>query len=252
MVANNEFEEAWLDEAFTSYAEDKLMEQEFGIRANLPIQSSLIHNPVALIEPAWRYGSSDNYAHNVYYRGKLILTDIEHRLGTAAMNKIMYKYAQQYRFKHPTTQNFQKVVEQVSGRSWKDYFNEHVYNNLMVDYAVNNITITPLTTDKEVLYESKVELQRNGAIYPKVPLLFKFTDGKIIRKTWSNEDKQIQMKLTYSAPLDFVMIDPEYSMILENRHSNNFLRAEVDSKLATRLNLGFYKAIEAIVGTFLW
>lgn len=252
MVANNEFEEAWLDEAFTSYAEDKLMEQEFGIKSNLPIQSSLIHNPVALTEPAWRYGSSDNYAHNVYYRGKLILTDIEQKVGTSTMNKIMYKYAQQYRFKHPTTQNFQKIVEQVSGRSWKNYFDEHVYNNLMIDYAVNNITITPITTNSEVLYESKVELQRNGAIYPKVPLLFKFTDGKAIRKTWSSEDKQIQMKLTYSAPLDWVMIDPDYSMILENKHSNNFLRAEVDSKLATRLNLSFYKAIEAIVGTFLW
>lgn len=252
MVANNEFEEAWLDEAFTSYAEDKLMEQEFGIKSNLPIQSSLIHNPVALTEPAWRYGSSDNYAHNVYYRGKLILTDIEQKVGTSTMNKIMYKYAQQYRFKHPTTQNFQKIVEQVSGRSWKNYFDEHVYNSLMIDYAVNNITITPITTDSEVLYESKVELQRNGAIYPKVPLLFKFTDGKTIRKTWSSEDKQIQMKLTYSAPLDWVMIDPDYSMILENKHSNNFLRAEVDSKLATRLNLSFYKAIEAIVGTFLW
>jgi hypothetical protein len=102
------------------------------------------------------------------------------------------------------------------------------------------------------MYESTIQLQRNGAVYPKVPLLLKFTDGHTIRKTWSSEDKQLQMKMNYTAPLDWVMIDPEYTMILENKHSNNFLRAQVDPKLATRLDLGIFKSIETIVGLFLW
>lgn len=252
MIANNEFEEAWLDEAFTSYAEDRLMDQEFGIKANLPIQGSLIHNPVALTVPSWKYGSSENYTHNVYYRGKLVLLDIERRVGTSTMNRIMNKYALQNRFKHPTTKSFQKVVEQVSGQSWKDYFNEHIYNNVMIDYAVNRITVNPVTINGKGMYESTVELQRNGAVYPKVPLLLKFTDGHSIRKTWSSEDKQLQIKLNYDSPLDWVMVDPEYTMILENKHSNNFLRAQVNRKLATRLDLGIFKTIETIVGVFLW
>ena len=252
MIANNEFEEAWLDEAFTSYAEDKLMDQEFGIKANLPIQSSLIHQPVALTESSWKYGSSTNYAHNVYYRGKLVLLDIERRVGTSTMNRIMNKYALQNRFKHPTTKSFQKVVEQVSGRSWQDYFNEHIYSNVMIDYAVNDITVAPVDINGKAMYESTIQLQRNGAVYPKVPLLLKFTDGHTLRKTWSSEDKQLQIKLNYNAPLDWVMIDPNYTMILENKHSNNFLRAQVDSKLSTRLDLGVFKVIETIVGVFLW
>lgn len=252
MIANNEFEEAWLDEAFTSYAEDKLMDQEFGIKANLPIQGSLIHQPVALTEPSWKYGSSSNYANNVYYRGKLVLLDIERRVGTSTMNRIMNKYALQNRFKHPTTKSFQKVVEQVSGQSWNDYFNEHVYNNVMIDYAVNGITVKPVSINGTAMYESTVQLQRNGAVYPNVPLLLKFTDGHTIRKTWSSDDTQLQIKFNYAAPLDWVMIDPEYKMILENKHNNNFLRAQVDPKLTTRLDLGIFKAIETIVGVFLW
>ena len=41
MVASNEFEEAWLDEGFTSYAEDKVMESEYGIDAEPAGRSQL-------------------------------------------------------------------------------------------------------------------------------------------------------------------------------------------------------------------
>ncbi|GJM83706.1 hypothetical protein HMSSN139_62020 [Paenibacillus sp. HMSSN-139] len=103
MIANNEFEEAWLDEAFASYAEDKLMEQEFGIASNLPIQSALITSPASLTQNAWKYGSGDGYAKNAYYRGKLILLDIERQVGSKTMKRILSTYSLKYRFKHPTT-----------------------------------------------------------------------------------------------------------------------------------------------------
>ena len=48
LVASNEFEEAWLDEGFTSYAEDKVMEAEYGVSPNLPVESSYITSPNTL------------------------------------------------------------------------------------------------------------------------------------------------------------------------------------------------------------
>ena len=66
MVASNEFEEAWLDEGFTSYAEDKLMEQEYGLIPNLPVQSGLITSPAPLTQPSWKFDSQNQYASNVY------------------------------------------------------------------------------------------------------------------------------------------------------------------------------------------
>ena len=53
MVASNEFEEAWLDEGFTSYAEDKVMESEYGVAPNLPVEASYMTDPAPLKQLSW-------------------------------------------------------------------------------------------------------------------------------------------------------------------------------------------------------
>ncbi|MGP0587843.1 M1 family metallopeptidase [Paenibacillus timonensis] len=252
MIANNEFEEAWLDEAFASYAEDKLMEQEFGIAPNLPIQSALITSPASLTQNAWKYGSGDGYAKNAYYRGKLILLDIERQVGSKTMKRILSTYSHKYRFKHPTTADFQRVVEQVTSRSWKSYFQQYVYDGKMADFAVDRIQVTPVGQEENRLYESSVIFSRRGATHPKVPLLFTFNDGHTIRKQWNGEDARVEIKLQYKAPLAWVQIDPDYTLTVENMHINNYLKAEVPNSTLSRSNMSVTKLLEAILGTFLW
>lgn len=252
MIANNEFEEAWLDEAFASYAEDKLMEQEFGITPNLPIQSAMITSPASLTQNAWKYGPGDGYAKNAYYRGKLILLDIERQVGSKTMRRILSTYSQKYRFKHPTTADFQRVVEQVTSRSWKAYFQQYVYDGKMADFAVDNIQITPINQEGGPIYESKVVFTRKGATHPKVPLLFTFTDGHTVRKQWNGEDSRLEIKLQYKAPLAWVQIDPDYTLTVENLHINNYLKAEVPETTLSRSNMSVTKLLEAILGGLLW
>jgi aminopeptidase N len=114
MVASNEFEEAWLDESFTSYAEDRLMEQEYGVCTNPPVQASLVASPEPLNLETWKYRNDDSYTQNVYIRGKLVLKDIERQVGTKTMDAILSSYAHKYRFKHPSSRDFQKIVEKVT------------------------------------------------------------------------------------------------------------------------------------------
>lgn len=253
MVASNEFEEAWLDEAFTSYAEDKLMEQEFGIQANLPIQSAIITSPIALTEVAWKYGSADNYAKNVYYRGKLILLDIERQVGSKTMQRILYSYSTKYRFKHPTTADFEKIVEQTTGRSWKEYFKQYVYDGRMTDFAVEDIQVQEMTSKEGTpLYESVVTVAQLGGDAAKIPLLFGFKDGHTEKKIWNGKGERIELKLQYKEPLDFVQIDPDYSLVLENKHINNFLKSEIPEPLETRTTLGTMKLLETLLGLLVW
>ncbi|MBU5674282.1 M1 family metallopeptidase [Paenibacillus brevis] len=253
MVASNEFEEAWLDEAFTSYAEDKLMEQEFGIQANLPVQSAIITSPVSLTEVAWKYGSGDNYAKNVYYRGKLVLLDIERQVGTKTMKRIMYSYSTKYRFKHPTTADFERIVEQTTGRSWKSYFKQYVYNGGMADFAVEDIQVREITSKEGTpLYESVVTLRQLGGDASKVPLLFSFKDGHTEKKVWNGEGERIELKLQYKEPIDFVQIDPDYSLVLENKHINNYLKNEIQEPVETRTTLGAVKLLESLLGLLVW
>ncbi|WHX49229.1 M1 family metallopeptidase [Paenibacillus woosongensis] len=252
MVASNEFEEAWLDEAFTSYAEDRLMEQEFGITTSLPIQAALIPDPKPLTLPSWEFGTADTYARNVYHRGKLVLLDIERQIGNKAMNRALSLYARKYRFKHPTTADFQRVLEQTTGRSWKNYFNQYVYDGKMADYAIENIDIYQVRQDSNALYEAVVDIARKGGTYAKVPILFTFQDGHTVRKVLDGKEERSQLKLSYREPLAWAMLDPDYTLVLENKHINNYFKASLDEKVSTRANVTVTKLLEMLTSSFLW
>ncbi|MBP2002765.1 hypothetical protein J2Z69_003876 [Paenibacillus shirakamiensis] len=250
MVASNEFEEPWLDEAFTSYAEDKVMEQAYGVIPNLPIQSSFITNPMPLNKEAWKYGNQNTYAQNVYTRGKLVLLGIEKQVGVFTMKKILARYAERYRFRHPTTTDFQQVVEQVTHKPWKDYFDQYVYDGRMANYSVDQISVIP--NIRSGGYDSTVKISRLGGTLPRVPIVFAFKDGHVIRKEWNGEESQVVYKLTYKQPLAWAMIDPAYSLVLENKHINNYLKAKVEEKTGTRWNLSISKVLESALGLLSW
>ncbi|MFU1796982.1 M1 family metallopeptidase [Paenibacillus azoreducens] len=252
MIASNEFEEAWLDEGFTSYAEDKLMEQEYGVIPNLPIQASLISSPMSLTQEAWKYGSQDQYALNVYYRGKLLLKAMEQQAGSQTMNKIMRTYAQKFRFKHPATADFQKVVEQVTRKSWQNFFDQYIYGNQMADFAVDSISVKKKEGEAGPVYESTIKILKKGGDFPEVPIRFTFTDGHTLNKIWNGSGDSAEYKLEYSAPLAWAMVDPDYSIVIENKHINNYLKADMDKKVLIRWNASITKLIETLLGSLSW
>lgn len=252
LVASNEFEEAWLDEGFTSYAEDKVMEADFGATPNLPVESSYITSPNALRQNAWAYTGHDQYAENVYTRGKLVLKAIEKQVGTKTMDRIMRTYFQKWQFKHPSTKDFQNVVEEVSKTKWDDFFNEYVYGSMMIDYSIESIHVKATGSKGAGPYESTVLISKRGGNSPEVPIQFHFADGTVLDKTWDGKESSIEYKLTHTTPVDWVRIDPKYSLILENKHINNFMQAEVDTKWKLRLNLGIIQFLQAIFGWVAW
>jgi aminopeptidase N len=252
MVASNEFEEAWLDEGFTSYAEDKLMETEYGVHANLPIESSYITSPEALKQNAWNYKNHNGYAENVYTRAKLVLKSIERQIGPVMMERVMKSYFQQWKFKHPTTADFQKILENTTKSSWDEFFRQFVYGSMMTDFAVDGIRTRKMEQDGLTLYESTVLVKKHGGSYDRVPILFHFADGNQTEKIWEGKDDEAQFKLIHIAPIDWVAIDPQYTIVLENKHINSFMRTNVDPKLELRWNVGSMKLFETLFGWVAW
>ncbi|MNO86579.1 Peptidase family M1 [compost metagenome] len=252
MIATNEFEEAWLDEGFTSYAEDQLMEQEFGLIPNLPVQATIISAPATLTQEAWKYGSQDDYAQNVYYRGKLVLKGIERQVGQQKMSKIMSTYSKKYRFSHPSTRDFQRIVEQVTHQSWQSFFDQYVYGKQMTDFAIGNITIEKKDDTTKTVYESNVTVNRQDGSYTNIPIQFTFADGHTMHKVWNGKGDTIQFKLQYKSPLAWALIDPEYTLVLENKYINNYLKAELDAGKISRWNISITKLLETWLGSLSW
>lgn len=254
MVASNEFEEAWLDESFTSYAEDRLMEQEYGIKTNLPIQASLVLKPEPLNMETWKYDGADSYSRNVYIRGKLVLKDIERQVGTKAMNNIMSSYARKFRFQHPATIDFQKVVEKVTKKSWQHYFDEYIYGDGAPDFSVDKITIKKNDNDSSTKqrYESLVKITNKGSHYANVPIKFTFSDGSVAEQIWNGQGTETTFQLLSDTLLLSAEIDPDHSILLESKHLNNFRLAEIEPKVLSRWTLSVTKLLETVLGTLVW
>lgn len=252
LIASNEFEEAWLDEGFTSYAEDKLMEAEYGIVPNLPIESSYMTNPAPLTLNAWKYQGPDHYAENVYMRAKLVLIAMEKQVGAKTMSKILKTYTSKWRFKHPTTADFQRVVEQVTRKNWTDFFNQYVYGGQMADFSVETIKTYPVKQNGADMYESTVLVRKNGGDYPSVPIIFKFQDGSTSRRTWDGQATTMQYKIVSKSPLEWAMVDPLNTIVLENKHINNYMKAHINEPVKTRLNTGITKIIESLLSALAW
>ncbi|REK71730.1 M1 family metallopeptidase [Paenibacillus paeoniae] len=252
MVASNEFEEAWLDEGFTSYAEDKVMEAAYGITSNLRLEASYMTHPAPLKQPSWAYGNHLQYAENVYMRAKLVLVDIENKVGEKMMNRIMRTYFQKYKFKHPATVDFQRVVEQVTKADWTEYFNQFVYSNRMADFSVDAIEVKSIEREEGQLYESTVLIKKNGGTSGPIPILFKFIDGSTITKEWAGDESHIQYTEVTTVPLEWVMVDPDHTNVLDNKLINNFMLAELPGETRTRWNVGVSKFIQGVLSMFGW
>ncbi|MFF2912839.1 M1 family metallopeptidase [Paenibacillus sp. NPDC057934] len=253
MVASNEFEEAWLDESFTSYAEDRLMEQEYGVVANLPIQASLVTSPQALTLETWKYSGADAYTQNVYLRGKLVLKDIERQVGTKTMDTILSTYTNKYRFRHPSTRDFQKVVENVTKKSWQNYFDLYIYDGGAPDFSIDDIQMrTKENAGTGQGYESIVKVSNRGSHYANVPIRFTFSDGHTVERVWNGDNKNTAFQLISSSPLLSAEIDPQHTLLLENKHINNFRLAEIKPDTLSRWTLTLSKLLETVLGTLVW
>jgi hypothetical protein len=167
LVGNNEFEEAWLDEGFTTYMTVKAQEHSLGpeglghryfggsfgrgamtgwpvvapgvwIPRGSDLLSYLRNNgekdPMA--RPAWTYRDRDSYGTNSYDKPALTLQTLEGLVGEETMVRILRTFARRYRFAHPSTEDLIAVVGEVTGQDWRWFFEETFFSSGLCDYAV--------------------------------------------------------------------------------------------------------------------
>lgn len=252
MVANNEFEEAWLDEGFTTYVEEKVMESEYGLSRSLPILSSYITDPAPLKLNAWEYRSHEVYAENVYTRASLVLRDIEETIGTKKMQQVLRTYFHRWKFDHPTTRDFQQVLQDVTHRRWDAYFKQFVYGGMMIDYAVNGVHTYETELNGTRTYETRIHLERLGGVHRPVEIAVKLTDGAVMRESWDGIEQETVLTLRSEQPAAWVLIDPDFKQILENRRYNNFMKAEILAQDEVRWPYGISTFIELVMQLFAW
>ena len=123
----------------------------------------------------------------------------------------------------------------------------------MADFAVDQVDTRQVKdANGNVSYESTVHIHKYGANYPSVPIVFHFEDGTTTRKVWQVEGDRIQYQLNHKSKLEWIMIDPLYSIAVENRHINNYMKVTIEEPVKTRVSLTAVKAIEIISSILGW
>jgi hypothetical protein len=163
-VANNEMEDAWLDEGVNTYAHKRVLDRVYPPKVYekhyfhefLPVEfptvriaqnmhgaddadgfrSVLKREPLST--PTWRADESLYYA-LPYNKGGLMLTTLERHLGWETWRRVMAAYADRFWFKHPTPRDFFAVVNEVSGQDLTWFFDQAYRTADSFDYAVGRV-----------------------------------------------------------------------------------------------------------------
>lgn len=162
LVANNEFEEAWLDEGINTYSTGRVAAAAYGPGAfspefkGIPL-ASVMTMPKALdretdraaainivkydpiVKDSWRFYNGGSYGANVYMRASTCLNTLERYLGIETMSRVMRTYHMRWRFRHPKTRDFVDAVNEVSGRDMTWFFDTLFYGTLDFDYGIASL-----------------------------------------------------------------------------------------------------------------
>ncbi len=150
MIASNEFEEAWIDEGMNSYYEAVVMEEHygamielFGLRAE-PFQLDRLQLGAgrytdAVVQPSWSYLTRGSYGLNSYARPAATLHHLEKLLGPETFHRAMRRFFQTWRFRHPSTADFENVVREASNDDIDWFLEQALHSDRALDYRVRSI-----------------------------------------------------------------------------------------------------------------
>ena len=202
ILGTNESLFPWMDEGFTSYAEEAVSyEYNQTFATSSPFISArekaqiLVGNERARTQlPAVQYGNymgylglaksgleepmsthsdhfNTNYAYSsaAYSKGGTFLGFLGYIIGDSVRDKVLINYYNTWKFKHPNANDFIRVAEKTSGIQL-EWFKEYWVNSTKtVDFGLNDIQATPTG--------AIISLQRIGKMPAPLEVLITYKDG---------------------------------------------------------------------------
>jgi len=258
LLASNEFEEAWLDEGVTSYAEiscvtaivaDGLVPEiaAYDYWGAERLAFAVPKLPVTVGRKAWEYRHWRAYTLASYTKMALALRTIEGLIGPGTMARGMRDYVDRFRFRHPTGTDLVEVLSEAAGRDLGTFFDQAVFGDAVADWAVLSVyQRRPLAaegfswdgdqwrsveeaqatggTAGDNRWLVDLEIGRHGDFVGPVEVELRWSDGSTERRSWDSETRSVRWRLEGSSRLDGVVIDPDVVWALETNRADNYWR----------------------------
>ncbi|NBL66076.1 M1 family peptidase [Flavobacterium sp. NST-5] len=178
VLATNELKHGWMDEGFTSYISDMAMHKVLPAKdGKNPVMDSY-ENYYHMIKTgreqpqtthADRFEENMIYSISSYSKGEVFLAQLGYVIGEENLAKTIRKFYADFKFKHPTPNDFKRTAEKVSGMNLDWYLVDWTQTTNTIDYAVKEV--------KDLGGKTEITLQRIGKMPMPIDVMVTYTDG---------------------------------------------------------------------------
>lgn len=178
----------------------------------------------AVVKPTREVQYDQASADRIYNKGYLVLRALAHFVGEDVFHRAMRRVVAEYREKMLSVRDFQRLLEEESGRDLSQFFSDWVFGEAWADYGIDGFRQWP----REESYRVELFLTYQGTGALPVPVELRGLEEK--RKTilWDPTGSSSE---TLETTVDFrvteVVLDPEHRVLDTDRLNNRWPRRYV-------------------------
>ena len=252
LVTCKDWSHLWLNEGFATYYEALYEKHKDGQDAFLYVMHSrakgiaAVANDTNAIVRRDFNTPEDQFGFHAYPKGSWILHMLRSQLGEDLYRRCIKTYLERHQYGNVVTEDLNKVIEELSGRSFDQFFNQYVYH---AHHPELNITCAwDERTKLAKLSIQQVQRLSDDVLLFNVPLPVRFkTKSGVVDRVLNVKDKAEDFYVALPEAPQGVRIDP--SLTLLAKITFNPTPAQMDAQLADKSDmLGRLLAVEQMRG----
>lgn len=221
VLATNESKHEWMDEGFATYISTEAMNLVMDEKKTNPhigsyrgyIMMATSGKEQPQTTHADRYTTNRAYGINAYSKGSVFLTQLGYVIGPENLSKTLKRYYSDFKFKHPTPNDFIRTAEKVSGFELDWYLTDWTQTTNTIDYGIKAVENEGNNT--------KVTLERIGLMPMPIDLYVIYEDGSQelfyipLRMMWGEKPNPFT-ELKRTVLEDWAWAYPTYTFEIKN------------------------------------
>ncbi|MFL3008923.1 MAG: M1 family aminopeptidase [Candidatus Neomarinimicrobiota bacterium] len=252
ILANNELDDSWLDEGFTTTQTSHYLMTRYGDHGfdksendyyqkfpskNFPLESDLHQDQWSAIRfmrsghdenisrPSYLFSNGTAYSRNAYTKPSLMLTELRYLFDSDSLYYAAMKYYyQKWKLKHVNEERFIDAMEEFTQQDLNWFFDSWLHTTNHLDYGISSFKKIKNNNNK---WSVDLGIKNYGSRFMPLKIETKLADGSIDVRWWENHKWRFSDTFSYeldSKPLS-VAIDPDVQTVdLDYRNNTTKMR----------------------------
>ncbi len=241
LLATNELKHYWMDEGFTSYISAWAMNSVMDRNEENPNANSYrgykylasSGNEQPQTTHADRFHTNQSYGISAYSKGAVFLAQLGYVIGKENLDKTIKRYYQEWKFKHPTPNDFIRIAEKVSGTELDWYLRDWTKTTNTIDYGIKEVQL-----DEN---QAVISLERIGLMPMPIDVNITYTDGSkgtfyIPLQMMHGHKPNPNPSEDWTVMNDWAWANPNYTLTISNKKKIKSITLDA-SQLMADINL---------------